>query len=390
MKKLFNLLLIVGTFTLAGTALAEGNEVLQQTRIEAVPAALNVILTRPSDQTRWLLKLKAGCPAPQAGQNVGLGVRGSLNGNNDYLDLGNRIRCLVQQALEFNEVLTVLSTNRTQAVVQDEKGGKFRIFTEASCPDLLSFVNQAVYLNRAGPTVKKGDELLVPGEPRVCFLKLVEPALPDSPPTPQPAGDIQAPSDVVNVRALPRTNGRVMVYWPKASDNVGIDHYVVSYARYAIDRKHLEFDSAEHKMETKATLLTIDGLQNDTDYYFYVLAVDAAGNRSSFWSEAAHGRPSSSLFEGLPKQTGQRILDLHLALETDRYFLFRWKRPPTTTRFMIGLTINGRPDFGLTNSNLTQIPIYKSAARRGQKLTLTISAFNTRSFIEQEKLEFAF
>ena len=388
MKKL--ILLAIGMVIIARPMMADGNEVLQQTRVEAVPAGLNVVLTRPSDQTRWLLKLKPGCPMPAANQNVGLGVRGSLNGNNDYLDFGNRVRCVVDQAFEFNDVLTVLSTNRTQAAVQDEKGQKFRIFTDASCPDLLNFMNQVVYLNRAGPTVAKGDEMLVPGDPKICFLTLAEPALPDSPPARAPAGDIQAPTDVVNVRVLPRSNGRVLVYWPKASDNVGVNHYLVSYSRSAVDRKHLEFDSAENKTETKNTQLSVEGLQNDTDYYFYVLAVDAAGNRSSFWSEAAHGRPTSSLFEGLPKQTGQRIIGLHLALETDRYFLFRWLWPPTTTRFLVGLTADGKPDFALTNSNLTQIPIFKSPARKGKKLVLTISAFNTRAFVEQEKVEFSF
>ena len=166
-------LLCIITILLFYPALAMAREVLERAQITAIPAPLNVALTRPADETRWLLKLKS-CPTLQAGQTIGLGGRGALNGYQDYLDLGLSRRCEIVKAFPFNEALTVNSTNRDRAVVTDEKDKTYDLFHDGRCGDLLNWVNQTIYADRAGPVLAKGARLFVPGEPKACAITFLE------------------------------------------------------------------------------------------------------------------------------------------------------------------------------------------------------------------------
>lgn len=380
-------LLILG-FSLVFPTRTLAQEVAERTVIEEVPSGLNIILRWPSAGSRWLLKLKPGCPTLQANQTVRLGVRGDLNGKNDYLDIGSNRRCDIQAAYEFNELLTVNSTNRNRADVTDEQGKKWTLFAEESCGNLTNF--PTLYAFRAGPRIAKGDTIYLHGGPKKCPLKQVEPMDEEgSGPVEEPTHDIQAPTQVTHVRAIPR-NGKAFVYWRSAHDNLEVDHYVVSYSHYPIDPRHMTFDSAENKQTAKNTRLTVENLRNDRDYYFYVMAVDAEGNRSSLWSESAHARVSSSISLDLVKQTGQRQLNLHRANESENFFLFKWDAPPTTTRFLISVTADGKPLLVIHESPQKSLRVLKLPARAGKRLLLEVSAFNLRGFIEQEKIEFGF
>ncbi|MFH0820616.1 MAG: hypothetical protein V1908_02470, partial [Candidatus Peregrinibacteria bacterium] len=202
-------------------------------------------------------------------------------------------------------------------------------------------------------------------------------------------GDVIRPSDVTRVRAIPR-NGKAYVYWRTATDNVAVDHYLVSTSRYPMDRKKMTADSAENQQSTKNAYLAVENLENDTDYYFYVMAVDAAGNKSSFWSESAHAKVKSSITPDAVKLTDQRKLNIRVIEETENYFLIRWLTPPTTTRFLTVFMVDGKLEFSLKNSLTTELKIAKTAIRKGKKLKLTISAFSPRGFVEQEKIDFSF
>lgn len=388
MKRL--IFLIIGLIIISLPAVTHAKEVLEQTKISAAPSPLNVVLTWPSENSQWLLKLKSGCSALEAGQNVKLGVTEALNGKNDYLDLGLSRTCGISKAFLFNQELTVLSTNRNQAAVRDQSGKEYSLFHDGRCGDLLNWVNKSIYADQAGSSLAKGDTLFVPGEPLKCSIKTIKKAEKEAKPLiKKSTADTIRPSDVVQVRAIPR-NGKAFIYWKNATDNISVNHYLVSVSRYKIDRKHMTVDSAERQRESRETHLSFEGLENDTDYYFYVMAVDSAGNTSSFWSEPAHARVLSSISPDVIKQTGQMQINLHLVEETETSFLFAWQAPPTTTRFMVTLTSDSKPEFSIKNSMAAELRIEKKAERKGKKLIIKVNAFNTRGFIGEEKIEFSF
>ncbi|GAB3689964.1 hypothetical protein GCM10028857_25960 [Salinarchaeum chitinilyticum] len=83
-----------------------------------------------------------------------------------------------------------------------------------------------------------------------------------------PEDDGTPPSAPSNVRALGRTMGSFDLAWDAASDNVGVDHYVVS-----VDGTDV--------LETDQLWATVDDRSAATTYEVSVRAVDAAGNEGS-------------------------------------------------------------------------------------------------------------
>ncbi|MFH1012148.1 MAG: fibronectin type III domain-containing protein [Candidatus Peregrinibacteria bacterium] len=382
--------LIIGIL-LALPSFAQAQEVMTRITIQAVPTALNLIITQPSDKSQWLLKLKS-CSTPlQKGQQIGLGINGSLNGRNDYIDLGYQRRCEIKEAFQFNETLDVLSANRNQAGIRNEKGERYVIFIQEDCRDLTSLPNDKLYAMRFGYTIAAGDTVLIPGEPKKCSIKLVkriqekeEVKLPA-----QPLPDKTRPTQVSRVRAIPRT-GKVFLYWNAAADNVGVDHYVISYMEYKTKPKTLTFDSAPNKIKTTQTRLTINNLENDRNYYFYVMAVDKAGNKSSLWSEPAYAQTSSAISPDPIKETGQQQLHLRKTHESEQSILIQWDAPPTATRYLVTLIADKKTEFSLKEYAGTKVRILKRDSRKGKALQLKVSAFNPRGFIGEETIEFTF
>ena len=80
-----------------------------------------------------------------------------------------------------------------------------------------------------------------------------------------PDNDTTPPTAPPNLRALSRTKRSIDVAWDPASDNVGVDHYVV-----AVDGAIVA--------EPAQPWATLDDLTPDTTYEVAVSAVDAAGN----------------------------------------------------------------------------------------------------------------
>lgn len=80
--------------------------------------------------------------------------------------------------------------------------------------------------------------------------------------------DTEKPTTVTNVKASDITNTGLTLNWKAASDNVGVDHYVVYR------------DGKELKTVT-GTSLKEANLTKDTTYNYQITAVDAAGNESA-------------------------------------------------------------------------------------------------------------
>src|SRR3989338_2827796 len=111
--------------------------------------------------------------------------------------------------------------------------------------------------------------------------------------------DSEVPGFVENVVATPG-DGEVHLSWDAATDNVGVTGYSVFYGTTSVVQAYLDLpeggDPSEIQYDEVIDLenvleTTVDDLQNDTLYYFAVIAVDSAGNESLEYSEEVSATP---------------------------------------------------------------------------------------------------
>lgn len=88
--------------------------------------------------------------------------------------------------------------------------------------------------------------------------------------------DDQAPSTVTGVTATGGDDNSVRLLWAQANDNVGVDHYDV----YASQDPSVPVGAGTLVGSVPATAFTHTGLGLRQTWYYRVVAVDAAGNRS--------------------------------------------------------------------------------------------------------------
>ena len=81
-------------------------------------------------------------------------------------------------------------------------------------------------------------------------------------------GDTEVPSVPLNLTVGTTTSSAVPLSWTASTDNVGVSGYDI-YMNGAL------------KANSNSTSITVDGLASSTVYSFYVVAKDAAGNRSA-------------------------------------------------------------------------------------------------------------
>lgn len=91
-------------------------------------------------------------------------------------------------------------------------------------------------------------------------------------PTPAPAPDTERPTSptIIGIKALSASSAAMS--WTASTDNTGVDHYSI----YRLDPASGFVKLAD----TKATSFTDTGLKRYTRYFYYVVAVDGAGNQS--------------------------------------------------------------------------------------------------------------
>lgn len=106
--------------------------------------------------------------------------------------------------------------------------------------------------------------------------------------------DNQEPSDVENIKVVPY-NGAVKVSWNEAADDTAVDGYQVHYGTKPVTGEGQSYEKVEDVGNVEEAM--IDGLTNDTEYYFSVIAYDAAGNESVNWGNPvnAAATPKASL-----------------------------------------------------------------------------------------------
>ncbi|MFC1749364.1 Ig-like domain-containing protein [Pseudomonadota bacterium] len=109
----------------------------------------------------------------------------------------------------------------------------------------------------------------------------------EEPPAEVPSGDNVPPSQVFGVIAY-GSDDRVTLVWEAASDDTLVDHYKIYYSA---DPTTLE-DSAVETMDASTTWFVPD-LENGTEYYFAVSAIDNEGLEGATKSETVSGIPFS-------------------------------------------------------------------------------------------------
>ena len=80
--------------------------------------------------------------------------------------------------------------------------------------------------------------------------------------------DTEAPTAPSNVRATATTSNSVVLEWNAATDNIEVTNYEV-------------YVNSILTTTVNTLTVTLNGLTSETDYQFYVIAIDAASNRSA-------------------------------------------------------------------------------------------------------------
>lgn len=102
--------------------------------------------------------------------------------------------------------------------------------------------------------------------------------------------DEERPGIVKNLVVTP-LDGGAKATWDPATDNVGVKGYQLHYGETPVAAKGEAYDNI---VDVKNVLeYTLDGLTNDTTYYFSVVAYDEVGNESAKWAKEASITPSS-------------------------------------------------------------------------------------------------
>lgn len=85
--------------------------------------------------------------------------------------------------------------------------------------------------------------------------------------------DVTAPTAPSNLKSTNITANSVSLSWDAATDDVGVNHYVVTY-------QSTGDSGAELKLQTSNTNIVLSSLVAETSYTISVVAVDGAGNQS--------------------------------------------------------------------------------------------------------------
>jgi len=101
--------------------------------------------------------------------------------------------------------------------------------------------------------------------------------------------DVVAPSDVDVLEASP-LDSAIHLSWEAATDDVAVTGYQVHYGTTPVKEKGESYDLM---LDVGDVLeFTVNDLENDTPYYFSVIAYDAAGNESAAWAPEQSETPS--------------------------------------------------------------------------------------------------
>ena len=343
---------------------------------------------------QWLIHHKTGCGSVQEGDELTLVTRGELDGVRDELWKGNYYHCVVDQAEAITGTLrvTTISAAKTYTSVSDQ-GKPYRIYYNERCAAIRNMKGKDVYVRKyGGNTLQAGDKFFLPGAGEMCTISYVQSELVTYADPEESEIDIKRPTTPTHLRAIP-SNHAVYLYWDAAEDESGIAYYVISASLYHRDDPVAQDPSQKpqnmpdtFKTSNNKTSLRIDDLEPDELYFFRVIAVDQAGNESSYWSEEASAMTRSSIAEiSLENET----LRLFQTQETPNSFLFRWNRLPGS-KYSVALEVDNERVFAESEWTKNYIRIFKKPERQGKKLELIVRSLNNRGISQKAVAEFTF
>ena len=102
--------------------------------------------------------------------------------------------------------------------------------------------------------------------------------------------DTVDPSDVEDLTAT-ALDRAVSLEWAEATDDTGVEGYFVHYGTESVSEPGETYDEVVDVGNT--TEYVVSNLDNDTEYFFSVVAYDAAGNESIAWAPEASATPNS-------------------------------------------------------------------------------------------------
>lgn len=259
------------------------------------------------------------------------------------------------------------------------------------CASMPSHRRQNIYTEQGkAAELAQGDKIYLPLQRGNCYVTFLREKRAHKARKPVASGkDESVPTRVSHVRALPG-NGTMFLNWRKATDNVGVDHYIVSYNNAPIDTEDVSASGMPNQTETENNHFRIRGLDNNEVYFFYILAVDAVGNVSSNWSEEISGSPRASVLSADIQSSGEQFINLDLVNESSRSLLFKWSPPSGTVRQTVILEADGEREFAFTGYYQHHIRILKREHRRGKTLKLIIRAYSVVSLIAENEIVFEF
>jgi hypothetical protein len=336
-----------------------------------------------------LLHYTGSCDDMEEGDQVIISVRSVLDGYSDNLVLSSYRRCAIDQAQEINSTMTVTKIfSNYMSLLTDKDGNEYEIQYNANCMSIPRYWHSEVYFYQSGSTPSVGDKIHLPADEGSCSVLYVKKRLPLVE-VEQPEGDIKRPTMVSEVTATPG-NGVVWLSWRSASDDDGVDHYIISYFPYSLRTDTYTVDQMPNKIvtENNATTYKITGLTNEDIYFFYVIAVDTNGNISSDWSPEVNATPKSAIMQ--TTSTVRTRLHLYKTQETYLSYLFRWNRIPAFSRQTVILEVDGERDFVFTDWSKDYIRILKKDSRKGRSLNLAVRQYDTYGGMFEDEYEFGF
>ena len=339
-----------------------------------------------------LLHYSGGCDEVANNSQVMISVRTTLDGYGDNLMISSYQKCVIDQAEEINGVLIVDNAySGNSAIVMDDKGDMYYIQYGAECSRFPAYEGKTIFLHKYGSGLSVGDKIYLPEREGSCSIFYVDKhESSETEVTEEPEADIQKPTSATNVTATPGNNS-VALNWRAASDNVAIDHYVVSYSPYSFTAGNYTYEEMPNKIKTNsnATNYVVKYLENEEIYFFYVIAVDTNGNISSDWSTEASATPRSSIISWDTERKLVRLL-IYKLQETPDLFLFRWNRMPSFVRQTVALEVDRVRDFTVTNWSRDYIHIYKNASKKGKALKLIVRQFDIYGQMFSKEYNFSF
>ena len=349
----------------------------------------NVIVER--DGEKWLLHYNGTCDQMEEGGNLILSIRGDLDASGDLLKTGSYYKCDIDQAEVISGKLDVNYTfnNKTQANVQDEDGVLYTITVGSDCHSIAAYTQKQVYYKKYGSSLSVGDLIYIPRDEARCPLLYVKKE--EWEPEPEEAEedeDVMAPAMVGDVTPIP-ADGKVYLEWDEATDNVGISHYIISYSTNSLRTETYDVKDMPNQIISEDINYEITDLENETTYYFYVLAVDTNGNEGSTWSTGVSTTPMSSIrdVEKTHERTAVRIFKTQA---TSYSFLFRWGRIASFDRQTVILEVDGERDFSFLEWDKDYIRILKKDHRKGKPLKLIVRQYDIRGQMFVGEYEFEF